>query len=117
MQRFITIALLLLSLTFLGQARVEPFSCGAGAAISNVSESGCQKGCCKNSSCCKTQRARDASPVSCKGARFISLDWVQSGFSLSRPILILPMPIAFLEPGDTVGYAPPVLTTNCVRLI
>ena len=56
MQRIFTIVLLLLSLTFLGQARVEPFSCGAAVAYSSVNDAGCQKGCCKNSSCCKTQR-------------------------------------------------------------
>jgi hypothetical protein len=33
MQRILTIALLLLSLTFLGQARVEPFSCGGAVSI------------------------------------------------------------------------------------
>ena len=117
MQRFLTIALLLLSLTFLGQARVEPFSCGAAVAYSSASDSGCQKGCCKNSSCCKTQRTKEATPVHYNGARLVNLDWVESSFSLSRLVLILPMPTGLVEPSDTVGYAPPVLTTNCVRLI
>src|SRR5271165_428728 len=117
MQRFLTVALLLLSLTFLGQARVEPFSCGAAVAYSSASDSGCQKGCCKSSSCCKTQRTKEATPVHYNGARLVSLDWVESSFLLSRLVLILPMPTELVEPSDTVGYAPPALATNCVRLI
>ena len=117
MQRFLTIALLLLSLTFLGQARVEPFSCGAAVAYSNASDSGCQKGCCKNSSCCKTQRTKEATPLHYNGGLMVSLEWVECSFSLSRLLLILPMPAGLVESSDTVGYAPPVLTTNCVRLI
>jgi len=117
MQRFLTIVLLLLSLTFLGQARVEPFSCGSAVAYSNVNDFGCEKGCCKSSSCCKTQRTKEATPIHYNGARPVSLDWVESNFSLSRLVLILPMPTELVEPSDTVGYAPPVLATNCVRLI
>ena len=117
MQRYLTIALLLLSLTFLGQARVEPFTCGATVDYSSASDSGCQMGCCKSSSCCKTQRTKEATPVHYNGARLVNLDWVESSFSLSRPVLILPMPTGLVEPSDTVGYAPPVLATNCVRLI
>jgi len=117
MQRFLTIALLLLSLTFQGQARVDPFSCGSAVAYSNVSDFGCEKGCCKSSSCCKTQRAKEATPVHYNGARLVSLDWVESSFLLSPLLLILPMSTELVVPGDTVGYAPPVLTTNCVRLI
>ena len=116
MQRYL-IALLLLSLTFLGQARVEPFTCGATVDYSSASDSGCQMGCCDSSSCCKTQRTKEATPVHYNGARLVNLDWVESSFSLSRPVLILPMPTGLVEPSDTVGYAPPVLATNCVRLI
>src|SRR5271165_7202133 len=117
MQRFLTVALLLLSLTFLGQARVEPFSCGAAIVYSSVSDSGCQKGCCQNSCCCKTKRTKEATPVHYNGARLVNLDWVESSFSLCRLVLILPMLTGLVEPSDTVGYAPPVLATNCVRLI
>jgi hypothetical protein len=117
MRRLLTIALLVLSLTFLGQARVEPFFCGPAVAYSNVSDSGCERGCCKSSSCCKTQRTKEATPVHYNGARLVSLDWVDSSFLFSRLVLILPMPTELVEPGDTLGYAPPVLATNCVRLI
>ena len=75
MQRFLTVALLLLSLTLLGQARIEPFSCGAAVAYSRASGSGCQKGCCKTSSCCKTQRTKEATPVNYNGARLVSLQF------------------------------------------
>jgi hypothetical protein len=117
MQRYLTIALLLLSLTFLGQARVEPFSCGAAVAYSSESDSGCQKGCCKNSCCCKTQRTKETTPMHYNGARLINLDWVESSFSLSRQVFILPMLTGLVEPSDPVAYAPPILATNCVRLI
>ena len=117
MRRLLIIALLLLSLTFLGQAPAEPFSCGATVAYSGTSDSGCQKGCCKTSSCCKTQRTKEATPVHYNGARLVSLDWVESSFLLSPLLLILPMSTELVVTGDTVGYAPPVLTTNCVRLI
>jgi hypothetical protein len=117
MRRFLTIALLLLSLTFLGQARGEPFSCGAAVAYSNVSDAGCQKGCCKSASCCKTQRTKEAVPLHNNGGLMISLEWVEGSFSLSRLLLILPMPARLLESSDTVGYAPPVFVANCVRLI
>jgi hypothetical protein len=115
MQRFLIVALLLLSLTFLGQARVVPFSCGAAVAYSNASDSGCQKGCCKSSSCCKTQRTKQATRIQHNGAKPTNL--AESSFSLGRLLLILPMPTAFVRPSDTVGYIPPVLATNCVRLI
>ena len=117
MQRFLTIALLLLSLTFLGQARVEPFSCGEAVAYSSASDSGCQKGCCNSSSCCKTERTKEATPLHYNGALMVSLDWVECSFSFSRMLLILPMPAGLVEFSDTGGYAPPVLATNCVRLI
>jgi hypothetical protein len=117
MQRFITVALLLLSLTLLGQARIEPFSCGAAVASSSARESGCQKGCCKTSSCCKRQRTKEATPVHYNGARLVSLDWVESSFLLSRLLLILPMPAGLVEFSGTVGHTLPVLVTNCVRLI
>jgi hypothetical protein len=116
MQRFLTIALLLLSLTFLGQARVEPFSCGAAVAYSNASDSGCQKGCCNNSSCCQRQRTKEATPLHDNGGLMVSLDWVECRFSFSR-MLLVPMPAGLVEFSDTGGYAPPVLATNCVRLI
>jgi hypothetical protein len=117
MQRFITVALLLLSLTLLGQARIEPFSCGAAVAYSSVSGSGCQKGCCKTSACCKTQRTKEATPVHYNGARLVSLDLVESNFSLSRLLLILPIPTGLVEFSDTLRHTLPVLVTNCVRLI
>jgi hypothetical protein len=117
MQRLLIIALLLLSLTFLGQARVEPFFCGAAVAYSSASDSGCQNGCCKNSCCCQTERRKEATPLHYNGGLMASLDWVECSFSLSRPLVILPMPAGLVEPGDAVGYAPPVLATNCVRLI
>jgi hypothetical protein len=111
------IALLFLSLTFLGQARVEPFSCGATVAYSGPSDSGCQKGCCKNSSCCKTQRPKEAAPLHSNGGLIARLDWVEGNFLLSRLLLVLPMPTGLMESIDTIGYTPPVLSTNCVRLI
>jgi hypothetical protein len=117
MRRLLTIALLVLSLTFLGQARSEPFFCSPAVAYSNASDSGCKKGCCKNSSWCKTQRTKEATPVHYNGARLVSLDWLESSFLLSRLIFILPMPTESVEPGETLGYAPPVLARNCVRLI
>ncbi len=117
MQRFLTVALLLLSLTLLGQARIEPFSCGAATAYSSASDSGCQKGCCKTSSCCKTQRQKEATPVHYNGSRLVSLDGVESSFSLSRLLLILPRPAGLVEFRGTAGHTPPVLVTNCVRLI
>jgi hypothetical protein len=117
MRRFLTVALLLLSLTFLGQARVEPFFCGSTVSYSNVSDSGCQKGCCQSSSCCKTQRTKQTTPVHYSGGRLVSLDWVDSSFVLSRLIRILSIPNETAEPGNTLGYAPPALATNCIRLI
>jgi hypothetical protein len=117
MQRLLTIALLLLSLTFLGQARIDPFSCGATVAYSGTSDSGCQKGCCKNSSCCKTQRPKEAAPLHSNGGLIARLDWVDGNFLLSRLLLILPMPAESGQSIDTVGYVPAVQTTNCVRLI
>lgn len=117
MRRFLTVVLLVLSLTFLGQARIEPFSCGVAVAYSTASDSGCQKGCCKSSSCCKTQRTKQTTPLHYNGARLVSLDGVDSSFLLSRLVLILPMPAELAKPGDTLGYAPPTLTTNCIRLI
>jgi hypothetical protein len=117
MQHLLTIVLSLVSLIFLGLARVDPFFCGSAVAYSNVSDSGCKKGCCKNSSCCKTERTKEATPVHSNGARLVSLDWVESSFSLGRLILILPMPAESVAPNDSTAYAPPVLSTNCVRLI
>jgi hypothetical protein len=117
MQRLLTIALLLLSLTFLGQARVDPFSCGATVVYSGTSDSGCQKGCCKNSSCCKTQRPKEAAPSYSNGSLIAKLDSVDGNFLLSRLLLILPVPTGSVESIDTVGYSPAVQTTNCVRLI
>jgi hypothetical protein len=117
MQRLLTVAFLLLSLTFLGQARVDSFSCGATVAYSGTSDSGCQKGCCKNSSCCKTQRPKEAAPSYSNGSLIAKLDWVDVNFLLSRLLLILPMPAGSVESIDTVGYSPAVQTTNCVRLI
>jgi hypothetical protein len=117
MRRLPIILLLLLSLTFLGQARVEPFSCGATVAYTGTSDSGCQKGCCKNSSCCKTQRLKEAAPLHSNGGLIVRLDSVEGSFSLSRLLLILPMPTGSMESIDTVGYTPAVLSTNCVRLI
>jgi hypothetical protein len=115
MQRILTITLLL-SLTFLGQARVEPFSCGAAVAYSSVSDAGCQKGCCTSSSCCKTQRTEKGTPIHSSGPQLINLDWFGCTFSLNRLVLVLPMPTES-EPSDAARYAPPVLATNCVRLI
>jgi len=117
MQRIFTIALLLLSLTFLGQARFEPFSCGAAVAYSSVNDSGCQKGCCKNSSCCKTERTEKATPIHSSGSRLVNLDWFGCTFSLTRLFFVLPVPTESVEPSDAAGYALPVLVTNCVRLI
>jgi hypothetical protein len=117
MQRFLTVVLLVLSLTFLGQARVEPLSCGAAVVYSSASDSGCQRGCCKSSSCCKTQRTKEATPVYYNGARLVSLDCVEFNFLLSRLVLILSMPTELVGPSGTVGYAPPTLATNCIRLI
>jgi hypothetical protein len=117
MHRFLIVALLLLSLAFLGQARVEPFSCGAAVAYSSASDSGCQKGCCNESSCCKTQRTKEATPIHSNGDLMVSLDWAECSFSWNRLLLILPMPAGLVVFSDTAGYAPPVLTTNCVRLI
>jgi hypothetical protein len=117
MQRFLTIALLLLSLTFLGQAHVEPFSCGAVVAYSSASDSGCQEGCCNSTSCCKTQRTKEATPLHYNGGLMVSLDWVECRFPFGRMLLILPMRAGLVEFSDQGGYAPPVLTTNCVRLI
>jgi hypothetical protein len=117
MQRFLPIALILLSLTFLGQARVEPFSCGTAVAYSNVRESGCQKGCCNSSSCCKTARTKEDRPLHYNGDLTVSLDWIESSLSFSRMLLILPMPAGLVELPATGRYAPPVLATNCVRLI
>ncbi len=117
MQRIFTIALLLLSLTFLGQARVEPFSCGAAVAYSSVNDAGCQKGCCKNSSCCNTQRTAKATPIHSSGPRLVVTHWFGCTFSLSRLVLVLPTQTASVEPSNAAGYAPPVLVTNCVRLI
>jgi hypothetical protein len=110
MRRCLTIALLLLSLTFLGQARVEPFSCGAEVALSSASDSGCQKGCCKNTSCCKTQRTKEAIPLHYNGGLMISLESVEGSFSLSRLLLILPIPAGLLESSDAAGYAPRYLS-------
>jgi hypothetical protein len=45
------------------------------------------------------------------------LDWVESKLSFSPLVLILPMPVGLEEPTDKVGHTPPVLSTNCVRLI
>jgi hypothetical protein len=117
MRRFLTIALLLTSLTFLGQARVEPFACGAAVVYSSASDSGCQMGCCKNSSCCKTQRTKEDRPLHYNGGLMVSLDWVEYSFSFARMLLVLPIPAGLVELRDTGGYAPPVLATNCVRLI
>ncbi len=117
MQRIFTVVLLLLSLTFLGQARVEPFSCGTAVDYSSVNDSGCKKGCCKNSSCCKAQRTNDATPSHSSGPRLVNLDWPGCAFLLSRLFLVLPVPTKSAEPSYAAGYAPPVLVTNCVRLI
>ena len=117
MARLITIALLLLSLTLLGQARSESFSCGAAVRYSSAVDSGCEQGCCKDSTCCKTQRTESTAPIQYNGAKLVSLDWVESNLSFSPLVLILPMPAGLEEPVDTVGHAPAVLSTNCVRLI
>ena len=117
MQRIFTVALLLLSLTFLGQARVEPFSCGPAVAYSSVNDAGCQKGCCKNSTCCKAQRTKEATPIHSSGHQLVNLDWFGCTFSLNRLFLSLPVPTESAEPNDAAGYAPAVLATSCVRLI
>src|ERR1700741_1663940 len=105
MQRLLTIAFLLLSLTFLGQARVDPFSCGATVAYSGTSDSGCQKGCCRNSSCCKTERPKETSPSYSNGSLIARVDSVDGNFLLRRLLLILPMPAGSLESIDTIGYS------------
>jgi hypothetical protein len=115
--RLITIALLLLSLTLLGQASLEPFSCGAAVTYSSAGDSGCQQGCCTNSTCCKTERTESTAPIQQNDAKPVSLDWVESKLSFSPLVLILPMPAGLEEPTDKVGHVPPVLSTNCVRLI
>jgi Outer membrane efflux protein len=56
-------------------------------------------------------------PLHYNGGLMISLEWVEGSFSLSRLLLILPMPAGSVESIDTIGYAPAVQTTNCVRLI
>jgi hypothetical protein len=117
MQRIFTVALLLLSLTFLGQARVEPFSCGPAVAYSSVNDAGCQKGCCKNSTCCKAQRTKEATPIHSSGHQLVNLDWFGCTFSLNRLFLSLPVPTESAEPNDAAGYALAVLATSCVRLI
>jgi hypothetical protein len=117
MGRFITITLLLLSLSFLGQASVESFSCGAAVAYSSTADSGCQKGCCKNSTCCQARRTREATPIHQNGGFIVSLDWVEHSFSLTRPLLILPTATGLVESTDPVGCTPTVLATNCIRLI
>jgi hypothetical protein len=115
--RFITIALLLLSLTFLGQARIEPFTCGVAVTYSSAANSGCEQGCCKDSTCCKSERTKSTAPIQNNGAKPVSLDWVESKLSFSPLVLILPMPVGLEEPTNKVGHTPPVLSTNCVRLI
>jgi hypothetical protein len=115
--RLITIALLLLSLTLLGQARSESFSCGAAVRYSSAVDSGCEQGCCKDSSCCKTQRTESTAPIHHNGAKRVNLDWVESKLSFRPLVLILPMPAGLEEPVDTVGHTPAVLSINCVRLI
>ena len=117
MQRIFTIALLLLSLTFLGQARVEPFACGSAVVYSSVNDVGCQKGCCTNSSCCKAQRTAKATPIHSSVARLVNLDWFGCTFSLTHLALVVPIPTESVEPSDAAGYAPPVLATICVRLV
>jgi hypothetical protein len=114
--RLVTIALLLLSLTLLGQARVVPFSCRAAVTYSSAADSGCERGCCKDSACCKTQRTESSAPIQHNGAKPVSLDWVESNLSFSPLVLILPMAAGLEEPADTVGHAP-AASTNCVRLI
>jgi hypothetical protein len=115
--RIMTIALLLLSLTVLGQVHFEPFSCGASVTYSSAVDSGCEQGCCKDSTCCKRQRTESTAPIQYNAAKRVSLDWVESKLSFSPLVLILPMPAGLEEPVDTVGHAPAVLSTNCVRLI
>jgi hypothetical protein len=115
--RFITIALLLLSLTFLGQARSEAFSCGSAVTSSSANDSGCEQGCCKDSTCCKAQRTESTAPIQDSGAKPVSLDWVESKLSFGPLVLLLPMPVGLEEPADTVRHAPTALSTNCVRLI
>jgi len=117
MQRILTIALLLLSLAFLGQAQVESFSCGAAVAYSNVSDAGCQKGCCTSSSCCQTPRTAKTPPVHSSGSQLVNLDWFQGTLPLGRLVLVLPAAIESVEPCAAARYAPPILATNCVRLI
>jgi len=56
-------------------------------------------------------------PMHRGGGMTVSLDWVEGSFSFGRLLLILPMPARLVEFSDTVGYAPSVLATNCVRLI
>lgn len=117
MQRILTIALLLLSLTFLGQARVEPFSCGGAVSYSSVSDAGCQKGCCTSSSCCHTPRTEKTPPVHSGGSQLVSLDWLGGTTPLGQLVLVLPATMESVEPCTAARYAPPILATNCVRLI
>jgi hypothetical protein len=117
MQRIFTVALLLLSLTFLGQARVEPFTCGPAVTYSSVNDAGCQKGCCKYSTCCKAQRTKDAAPLHSSGYQLVNLDWFGCTFSLNRLFLSLAVSTESAEPNDAAGYAPSVLAISCVRLI
>src|SRR5450432_2082349 len=117
MRRILTVALLLLSLTFLGQARVEPFSCGAAVAYSRVSDAGCQKGCCTSSSCCQTPRTEKTPPVHSSGSPLVSLDWFEGTLPLDRLVLVLPAVIESVEPCGAARYAPPILATNCIRVI
>ena len=117
MQRIFTISLLLLSLTFLGQARVEPFSCGASVAYSDVNDTGCQKGCCENQACCKTQRTKQATPIHSSDPRLVSLDCFGCALTFTQLVFVLPMPTESVEPSDAPKYAQPVLATSCVRLI
>src|ERR1700722_15994987 len=117
MQRLLIAAYLLLSLTFLGQAQVETFSCGVAVAYSRTSDSGCQMGCCQNSSCCKTNRTKEAAPLHNNSGSMVSLHWVEGSFSWSQPLRILPVPTGLAESTESVRYAPPILATSCVRLI
>jgi hypothetical protein len=90
MRRLSIVALLLLSLLFLGQGKVMVFSCGGQVSVPQDSDSGCKMGCCQDASCCHAEQAKPHTPIHASNTHLAVPISAFGYLSVSQPLLILP---------------------------
>ncbi len=119
MRRLSIVALLLLSLLFLGQGKLMAFSCGKQVTVSEDSNSGCKKGCCQDTSCCHAERAKPVTPLHASNTHLPVPISDLGHLPSSQLLLILPEAPGFthVHSASSLRYAPSPLAMACVRLI